>query len=158
MLKYCKILVVIIVREYNLKNIMLHDEHIAAQLFTLERGNTTHRHNFVELIYIRDGSGVQEINGVPYNVKRGDFLFVNYEQTHGIYPKDSMTYYEVMFDLEFISRELINKNNAFDILSLSAFEDFGADLDANAAPIVRFSGDEMYAVEHILKDLVRMVL
>ena len=141
-------------QEFSFEQVQFHDEHVGAQYYTLERSHSTHRHNFVELIYIRDGAGVQEINGVAYEVKRGDFLFVNYEQTHGVFPKGSMTYYEVMFDLEFISRELINKNNAFDILGLSAFEDFGADLDENAAPIVTFSGDEMYTVEHILKDLV----
>ena len=141
-------------REFSFEQVMLHDEHIGAQFLTVEKGYSTHRHSFVELIYIKDGEGVQEINGVPYDVKRGDFLFVNYEQTHGVFPKGKMTYFEVMFDLEFISRELINKNNAFDILTLSAFENFGADLDKNAAPIVSFSGEEMYAVEHILKDLV----
>lgn len=145
---------VIIMREFSFEQVQLHDEHIGAQYFESVNGFSTHRHNFVELIYIRDGAGVQEINGVPYEVKRGDFLFVNYEQTHGVFPNGSMTYYEVMFDLEFISRELINKNNAFDILGLSAFEDFGADFDENAAPIVSFSGDEMYTIEHILKDLV----
>ena len=145
---------VIKMREFGFEQVMLHDEHIGAQFLTVEKGNTTHRHSFVELIYIKDGAGVQEINGVPYEVKRGDFLFVNYEQTHGVFPRGQMTYFEVMFDLEFISRELINKNNAFDILTLSAFENFGADLDKNAAPIVNFSGDEMYAIEHILKDLV----
>lgn len=141
-------------REFNFSQVLLHDEHIGAQLYTVEKVNPTHRHNFVELIYIRDGTGIQEINGVQYEVERGDFLFVNYEQTHAVYPKGPLTYYEVMFDLEFISRELINKNNAFDILSLSTFEGFGADINETTAPIVTFTGEEMYTVEHILKDLV----
>ena len=102
-------------REFSFEQVQLHDEHIGAQYFESVNGFSTHRHNFVELIYIRDGAGVQEINGVPYEVKRGDFLFVNYEQTHGVFPDGSMTYYEVMFDLEFISRELINKNFSEDI-------------------------------------------
>ena len=150
----CKIKTVIKMQEFNFSNVLFHDEHIGAQKFAISTPQTIHKHNFVELIYICDGTGIQEINSVPYQVSRGDFLFVNYGQTHMCAPDEAMTYIEVMFDLEFISHELINRNNAFDILTLSSFGDFHADLAEDVAPIVTFSGEEMYTVEHILKDLV----
>lgn len=143
-----------IMKEFDFENVIFHDEHMGAQIISKNRTTPIHKHKFVELIYIKEGTGVQEINGIPYTVKRGDFLFVNYGQTHYIKPEGVMTYFEVMFDLEFISRELINKNNAFDILTLSSFDEFDADLDDTAVPKVNFSGEEMYAIEHILKDLV----
>ncbi len=145
-----------ILREFDFENVIFHDLHIGAQKYTAERELEMHRHNFVELIYILEGTGIQEIDSKPYRVKRGDFLFVNYGQTHRCKsdPGAPLTYIEVMFDLEFISRELINKNNAFDILSLSAFEDFNLNLEDVSAPLVRFSGEERLAVEGILNNLV----
>ena len=34
-----------------------------------------HLHEFVEAVYIMDGSGVHTVNGVEYRVKRGALLF-----------------------------------------------------------------------------------
>lgn len=144
-------------RNFKFENILFHDDHIAAQTFSVKKDLGSHTHDFIELIYIKSGTGVQVIDGISYPVSRGSFLFVNHGQTHAIHAEEELSYIEVMFDLEFISQELINKNNAFDILTLSSFGDLGSELDDTVPPIVHFSGEELYAVEHLLKDLVREI-
>lgn len=143
-------------KTFSFETIKNHDEHTGAHkiVTTKRRSDGVHRHNFVELIYICEGTGTQYIDGTPYEVKRGDFLFVNYGKTHDFSVKDSMTYIEVMFDLTFLSRELINSNNAFDILSLTEFKEFHAEVADNPDPIVSFSGSEMLVIEHILEDII----
>lgn len=132
-----------------------HDEHTGAhKIVTTKRREVPHRHNFVELIYIFEGSGTQYIDGVAYNVSRGDFLYVNYGKSHDFAANGSMTYIEVMFDLCFLSREIITSRNAFDILSLTEFREFHGDAAGNADPIVTFTGRERQVVEHILEDII----
>lgn len=132
-----------------------HDEHTGAhKIVTTKRGRFPHRHDFVELIYICDGSGTQYIDGVAYKVSRGDFLYVNYGKTHDFTANGSMTYIEVMFDLCFLSREIITSRNAFDILSLTEFREFHGNAAGNADPIVTFTGRERQVVEHILEDII----
>ncbi len=132
-----------------------HDEHTGAhKIVTTQRRGDPHRHDFVELIYICAGTGTQYIDGVAYEVSRGDFLYVNYGKTHDFLANGSMTYIEVMFDLFFLSRELINSKNAFDILSLTEFSEFHGDISGNPDPIVTFTGQERQAVEHILEDII----
>ena len=79
-----------------------HDEHTGAhKIVTTQHRGDPHRHDFVELIYICAGTGTQYIDGVAYEVGRGDFLYVNYGKTHDFLANGSMTYIEVMFDLFF---------------------------------------------------------
>lgn len=51
--------------------------------------------------------------------KAGDFLFVNYGKKHSFEIEGPFKYIEGMFNITFITRELMNTKNAFDILSLA---------------------------------------
>lgn len=108
-----------------------------------------HTHDFVELVYILGGEGVQMINNAEYHVSRGDLLFINYKQIHTFTTPKKMTYINVILAPEFISRELINSTNAFELLSLSAFDDFREKCDRNSS-LVNFSGAERDFIESLL--------
>ena len=54
-----------------------------------------HTHDFIEIVYVRDGSALQRINGVEYTVSRGDLLFLNYGVEHSFTPIDEFTYFNV---------------------------------------------------------------
>ena len=45
-----------------------------------------HCHLFYEIEYVISGSGVQEINGVSFPVKKGDVIFLKPNETHTYYP------------------------------------------------------------------------
>ena len=59
-----------------------------------------HKHDFLEIIYVSGGSARQLINDTPYDVKRGDLLFINYGSTHSAdSPSADFEFYNISFDL-----------------------------------------------------------
>ena len=95
-----------------------------------DRPTNTHTHDFIEIVYICDGNGTQLVNNVSYELKKGDLLFINYKQTHSIVPSESgLAFYNLMIRPELFGESLVNSENAFEILSLTAFEDFASSVD-----------------------------
>lgn len=68
--------------------------------------SATHKHNFVELIYIYSGRGVHNIGETAYEVSSGDLLFINYGQTHSFTSIENMKFCEVLMNI-IISQEII---------------------------------------------------
>ena len=128
------------------------DNKIHISKIDYENGNdsTIHTHDFIEIVYVCKGQGVHRVNDVSYNVRKGDLLFVNYGQPHSfIVGKNGMTIYNILMLPELFSTELLNSENAFELLSLTAFEEFANSIDANC-PFVSLEGEEMKTVESLL--------
>lgn len=56
-----------------------------------------HTHDFVEIEYVIQGSGVQEINGEVYDVKRGDLIYLKKGDFHTYYTDDRIEILNVDF-------------------------------------------------------------
>ncbi len=108
-----------------------------------------HTHEFVEMVYILDGEGTQFINNSEYKVSGGDLLFINYKQVHSFTTPKKMTYINILLTPEFISSSLVNSENAFELLSLSAFSDFREKCNKSTS-LVNFSGKERYFIESLI--------
>lgn len=94
------------------------------------RPTKTHTHDFIEIVYIADGTGTHVINGVSYSVKKGDLLFINYKKTHSVIPDETgIAFYNLMLHPELFGENFVNSENAFELLSLTAFEDFASSVD-----------------------------
>ena len=94
------------------------------------KATNIHTHDFIEIVYICNGTGTHRINNVSYQVKKGDILFINYKQTHSINPDEcGMSFYNLMLRPELFGSALVNSENAFELLSLTAFEDFANSVD-----------------------------
>ena len=85
--------------------------------------SNTHTHNYIEVVYVLKGVGLQYINGIPYNVKRGDILFINYGQLHMVSrnkqqaeDEEPMRILDILIRPGFIDRELIESRNAKEML------------------------------------------
>lgn len=113
-----------------------------------------HTHEFIELVYISHGSATHYINGTSYEVRKGDMLFINYKQTHSFVAHENLNYYNVSIKPKLFSEELINSENAFELLSLSAFEDFRQEVNPEG-PLVTFDGNEIIKVEFVLDEMER---
>ena len=50
---------------------------------------TWHCHEFYEVEIITAGTGIDEINGIPYVLNRGDFIFISPDDSHSIQGGDS---------------------------------------------------------------------
>lgn len=110
-----------------------------------------HLHDFVEAVYIMDGSGIHTVNGVEYRVKRGAMLFINYHQTHSFRSEESMEIWDVCFDPEWLSERLTDPDNAFELLTLSGFAEFET-IDTRTS-LVQFHGAERSRVEQLLRQM-----
>lgn len=120
-----------------------------------ERGapEPPHKHDFIELVYNREGHGVHEVNGVPYPVRRGDLLFINYGETHAIHTDGTLRYYNFLVKPEFISENIVNSETIDDVFLL--FLPDNEQLPTNRVPLVHFSGDEQAEIESMAERMVR---
>ena len=82
-----------------------------------------HKHDFVEMVYIIKGNCTHTIDGRNYSAKSGDLVIINYNQTHRISGAEETTYVNILLKPEYISRNLVNQENAFALLHLVEFED-----------------------------------
>lgn len=109
-----------------------------------------HTHEFIELVYTLAGAGTHYVNGVGYEVVRGDLLFINYRQTHAFTVDGSMSHINFLLKPAFMSRELMNSENIFEIFALSLFDDFKGAF-TEATPVIRFRGGEMIELERLIE-------
>lgn len=112
-----------------------------------------HTHDFVEIIYTLKGKCEHIIDGKIYNVKHGDSLFINYNQTHSIKGDSETHFINILIKPEYISKSLINHENAFALLHLLEFEDFSKILDESKTKI-SFIGEEREKIENVIKNIL----
>lgn len=115
------------------------------------RTEPLHDHDFVEIVYVTDGEAIEVINGISYEARRGDLLFINYRSTHTFIPKSKFTYYNICFNPEIIAERIITRENAFDLLSLTAIEELSGEGFADG--VMHFSGLEREKLESLLSDM-----
>lgn len=114
---------------------------------------STHKHDFIEFVYMLKGECLHVIDGKEYRVNHGDMLVINYNQTHSIKGDKSTAYVNILMKPEYISASLANADNAFSLLNLSEFMEFAEILDKSKIKI-RFSGEEQKRIEAIINTLL----
>ena len=112
-----------------------------------------HTHEFIEIVYILSGTGKEWIDGKEYPVSDGSLMFINYGQTHAFCADREMVYYNILLEPEAVSEKIINADNAFAILSLTAFSDFS--LADTSNPFVSFSCAEREKLDYVLCEMYR---
>jgi AraC-like DNA-binding protein len=77
--------------------------------FYLRLGQTQrvslHRHDFLELIYVIEGSGTEIVNGTPHSMKPGTLVFLLPFQLHEIIPNpaEPLRLYVINFDMSLLA-------------------------------------------------------
>ncbi len=108
---------------------------------------SVHTHEFIEIVYVLSGEMVHEIDGCRYNTARGDMLFMNYGCTHAFSSENTYTYVNILFSPELMADAVITTQNAFSVLSLSAFNEMRSAQDSGC---VRFFGKERDEIETLI--------
>lgn len=119
-----------------------------------ERNQEIHLHDFVEIVFITNGKGVHHIDDKAYSVSRGDLIFINYHQTHAFEVDTRMEFYNLFLSPDFFDDALRDSRNIFDILSLTAFEEFRSGLLPDKT-FLRFCGDDILELERLFGILMR---
>ena len=107
-----------------------------------------HLHEFLELVYIRSGSGTHVVQGMTFSVERGDAVFIPLAQTHAFRSEGPMTYVNCLLAPDFIGRELLDADNVQDWLTLGVYED-----PAWGRSRVSFRGEALLEVEALLDSM-----
>ena len=115
-----------------------------------ERPERAHKHDFIELVYTKSGSGTHYINERPYRVQRGDLLFINYGETHAIEPDERLEFYNFLVKPEFIAENVVNSETIDDIFLLFLPEG-AAELQDRKTSCVRFKGADLAEIEMIVE-------
>lgn len=110
-----------------------------------------HKHDFIEIVYVTEGSALEIVNDAQYEVRRGDLLFINYGSTHQFNVHESFSYVNVCFKPEILAETVITPENAFAMLQLTAFDEIRQESDNG---MISFSGEERDEIEHLLRSML----
>ena len=116
-----------------------------------DRRTAVHTHDFIEIVYILDGTATQELDGEVSQVERGDLLFLNYGSTHSFEANGEFSYINICFSPEIVG-SVITDQNALSLLSLSAFNEMRNHSNCGK---LSFFGRERSEIEGILNAMLR---
>ncbi len=111
----------------------------------------THTHDFIEIVYVREGSATETVNDMTYEIRRGDVTFINYGATHAFVPHGVFSYTNICFAPEMLG-DAITPENAFALLQLTAFDEMRREGESG---VVSFAGAEREEIEAMLSAMQR---
>ena len=124
---------------YKYEDFISENENIAIVKSISEKDESRHTHEFVELVYMLSGEAEHYINDISYSTKKGDLLFINYNEEHSFFVKDSIVIYvNIMIKPAFFGSELINSENIYDVFSTFLWDGFNENFDSDKRLISRF--------------------
>ncbi len=90
---------------YRIKNFTVGDMPISLllQKWSGAGSSDKHIHDFIEIIYVLKGGGVNFINDVAYPIIAGDVYIINRGATHSFYTDGELAFYNLMFLFEIFS-------------------------------------------------------
>ncbi|MBQ8394803.1 MAG: AraC family transcriptional regulator [Clostridia bacterium] len=116
------------------------------------RDEGVHSHDFVEIIYIMEGSARHVINDEEFTVKAGDLLFVNYGCTHAFYVDNVMIAYNLMIRVDYFTTNMLKNDNLFYLLALTSFEKLQRELN-DKSPLVSFDYNERVDIFSLFRNI-----
>ena len=105
-----------------------------------------HTHDFIEIVYVRSGTATETVNDTTYEIRRGDFTFINYGATHRFTPHGEFSYTNICFAPEALE-DAITPENAFALLQLTAFDEIRQEEESG---VVSFAAAEREEIEALL--------
>ena len=136
---------------YKTSDVFAENEGITVKKENANRIKNAHIHEFLELIYITRGEGIEVVGGVEYKVRAGDLLFVNFGATHAFSLTDT-DFVQILLRPEFVSEVLVNSENIFDVFALPQFSSIQGDFGCDC--IVRFEGDELIGATALIETML----
>ncbi len=141
-------------RTYTAEQYMKSNKNIHISKYKKEphaAGDSLHTHDFIEIVYVLAGEMEHEIDGCRYRTAHGDMLFMNYGCRHAFTSEGDYTYVNILFSPEVMADAVITAQNAFSVLSLSAFNEMRAAQDFGC---VRFFGAERDEIEALILSML----
>ena len=106
-----------------------------------------HTHDFFEFVYVLKGELINKVDGVEHVLKEGSILFINYDQTHELYAKGDVAYVNLLVTTDFISQEIGEAKNIFDLFSFIVLQDVNNMRELS--PVISFEGEERRDIDEL---------
>ena len=130
---------------------------VALKTICDNRDEQIHNHDFVEIVYVIEGSGRQFVNGEEFSVKAGDLLFVNYGCTHAFFVDEKLVAYNLMVRVDYFTKNMIKDDNLFYMLALTSFEKIQRELN-DKTPLIYFDYNERDDIIRLFKNMKEYLL
>ncbi len=106
-----------------------------------------HSHDFIELVYVRDGRATQCVDDATYEVGRGDVLFISLGSRHSFTPHGSFSYVNICFSPDVVADSMITRENAPALLLLTAYEELRG---GRGGGVISFHGEGRADIERLI--------
>jgi len=113
-----------------------------------------HKHNFIEIIFIKSGKGIHCINGINYSINRGSLLIANNESIHSITPDGDMEYYNIFVKPEYFSNEINDNSSLLDTVFIALYEEFTIN-EFTDRSFIEFKKEEIQILENYISAMHR---
>ena len=101
-----------------------------------------HMHEFIEIVYVKEGKSTHFADGSSFEVNSGDILFIDYNQSHSFHVhSDKLQFFNLLVKPEYISRTLSNAENIYDIFSFFILDKY-FESGRNRVSLIHFSGTD----------------
>ena len=111
-----------------------------------------HIHDFVELVYVLGGEALETINGIDYELKRGDLLIMDYGCNHTVKVLNNFTYMNILVYPNIHETTRIFFQKSFLDLTEQVITALPQDKKHEK---VTFLGKERIRIERLLEDLLQ---
>lgn len=128
------------------------DSLVAIKKICDRKDEEIHDHDFVEMVYIIEGTGRHYINDEEFAIKAGNLLFVNYGCTHAFLVDDQLVAYNLMIRVDYFIKNMIKDNNLFYMLALTSFEKIQQELN-DKSPLVFFDYSEREEIFNLFRNI-----
>lgn len=109
-----------------------------------------HRHDFWELVYIRDGQARQVVDGGEYEVRRGDLLLMREGQSHSFCGEPAFAYINLCIDPRLLLREGSAPSAASELFWRVSF----FDILERGGCLIHFTERERLGIEVLLSTML----
>lgn len=127
----------------NKKDYFKENENIYIHLSdNLEMNRISHRHNFIEVSYVVDGTAIHTIEGISYPVKKGNVVIVDYDTPHTFSfdpEKGPFSTYDLLFTPDFFNASGMNNSEFYSLASPYLFSSLFKEFDSH------------YVLHHLIK-------
>jgi len=106
-----------------------------------------HTHDYIEIVYVTRGQATEYVDGMKYEVVRGDVIFMTPNSIHSITPGQEYEKIEIFFSPVLIGTALSTTSDMITALALSSFNDMRANKNYG---LIRFSGADITEIEFLL--------
>ena len=106
-----------------------------------------HTHDYIEIVYVTRGRAAEYVDGMKYEVVRGDMIFMTPNSIHSINPSADYEKIEIFFSPSLIGSALSTTRDMLTALALSSFNDMRASKNYG---LIRFKGADITEIEFLL--------